>query len=361
MDIVVIIPAYKPKQNVLYRIVRKISTFNVAKVVVVDDGSGHECSGVFSRLQHIKKTVVLHHGANQGKGAALRTGFRYIMNRKLSCSGIVTVDADGQHLPKDVEKIIHSLSLNDDTLVLGVRRFSTDVPLRSFMGNKITCLMFKGLVGINFTDTQTGLRGIPVFLVPYLLDLKSNRYEYELEMLLTLIEKGVKIHEIPIDTLYEDNNAGSSFRPVSDAIRIYKVLFSWWFTFRFKQIVKYALSGIFSTVADFGTYIILINLSCGFVTASILARILSMMIHFSSNKYFTFSYRELPQFSEIMKYFVVVGFNLISSIFLIYIFISFMFLGEVLSKVAAQLILFFITYALMNGFVFLENRKHKRR
>ncbi len=126
------------------------------------------------------------------------------------------------------------------------------------------------------------------------------------------------------------------------------------------QLLKYSLSGIFSTIADFGTYIILIDFSCGIVTASVLARILSVIIHFSANKYFTFSYRDAPRLTEIIKYLVVVVLNLTLSILLIFLFVRHFSIGEVTAKMAAQMILFLGTYVLLNGFVFLrEKQKHK--
>jgi len=357
MKPIVLIPAYRPDRETLSNIVEQIASFDIQKIIVVDDGSGPEYSSVFKHVRTLSKTSVLYHEKNQGKGEALRTGFRNILKFRTKCSSVITVDADGQHLPSDVDKIIRVVTEAPDSLILGVRGFKGKVPIRSLLGNKATYLMFRGLVGQKISDTQTGLRSIPYSLLEDVCRLKSNRYAYELEMLLKLIQKGVSIREITITTVYEDNNSSSSFRPVSDSIMIYRTLFSWWFTYRFKQLLKYSLSGMFSTVADFGAYIILINLSCGFVTASIVARIISVMIHFSANKYFTFSNKDAPNFSEILKYIVVVVFNLSGSILLIYTFITFLSAGEVTAKVAAQMLLFFATYTLLNGFVFLRQRK----
>jgi putative flippase GtrA len=193
-----------------------------------------------------------------------------------------------------------------------------------------------------------------------MLMFSSGRYAYELEMLLTMVDQGIPIKEVEITTVYEDNNATSSFRPVADSFVVYKMLILWWFTFRFKQMLKYSLSSILSTIADFGTYILLIDFSIGFVTASIVARVFSVIIHFSANKYFTFQYRDAPRFSEIIKYLVVVGFNLSFSILLIFLFIRYFSAGEVTAKVAAQMILFLATYVLLNGFVFLRESHPKK-
>jgi len=357
---VIVIPAYNPEGDKLISLVKEVTSLNVERVIVINDGSRGELRPCFDALAGLPDTVVLHHRENRGKGAALKTGFRHVLQYRVPCSAVITMDADGQHLVADVEKVLEASLDEPEALILGVRQFTGKVPLRSLMGNKLTYLLFRGLVGRKITDTQTGLRGIPHHFLDRLLALSSDRYDYELEMLLTLVQEKSRIVQVPISTVYENGNSISSFRPVADSMQVYRILFLWWFTFRFKQMVKYSLSGGLSTIADFGTYIILINLSCGFVTASMLARILSTLIHFSSNKYFTFAYKDAPQMGEVVKYLSVVAFNLTGSIFLIHLFVTYLALGEIVAKVAAQLLLFFATYTLLNGFVFLRERKEIR-
>lgn len=357
MKPVIVIPAYNPDMGILETLVKDISGFDVERIIIVNDGSKPELLSLFETLSQMEKVKVLYHEENQGKGAALKTGFSHILRFRIPCGSIVTMDADGQHLPEDVKKVIDASISKPEAFILGIRQFANRVPLKSLLGNKITYLMFRGLVGQKITDTQTGLRAIPRAQLRRVGALNADRYAYELEMLLTLVQDGVAIIEVPIETVYVNNNAMSSFRPIRDSFLVYQTLFLWWFAFRFKQIMKYSLSGGFSTMADFGTYILLINLSCGFVTASFLARILSTLVHFSSNKYFTFAYRDAPNVSEVVKYLFVVAFNLCSSIFLIYLFIHYLAMGEVVAKAAAQLLLFFATYTLLNGYVFLRSKK----
>lgn len=357
MKPVILIPAYKPDIKTLSDIVHKVASSDVQKIIVVDDGSGPDYKEAFGDIGSLENVIVLCHSTNLGRGAALRTGFNHVLQYRLDCPCVVTVGADGQHLPEDVDKIIQSANTNPDALILGCREFKGKIPLKSFLGNKITYLMFRGLAGKSISDTQTGLRAIPISLVKQLTDLSSDRYAYELEMLLTLVHKQVEINEVSIETIYEDNNSVSSFRPITDSFLVYKTLFRWWFAFRFKELCRYSLSGIFSTIADFGTYMILINFSCGFITASVFARLLSVIIHFLANKYFTFSYNTAPSLWEVAKYLMVVAFNLSSSILLIYLFMEYFNAGEVLAKVIAQMLLFLFTYALLNGFVFLRSKK----
>ena len=354
---IILIPAYRPDGEILKRIIRQISCFDVDHIIVVDDGNGPEFEPLFDQIKNLKKTRVLHHTENRGKGSALRTGFRHILKSIPDFSCVITVDADGQHLPGDVKKIIDAVLNHEESIILGVRDFKGKVPVRSYIGNKLTYLMFRGVTGRKIKDTQTGLRAVPRTILEELVGLSSRRYAYELEMLLNLVHRRIPIIEIPITTVYEDNNAMSSFRPVSDSISVYATLFRWWISFKLFQILRYSLSSIFSTITDFGAYILLIHFSFGIGLASIFARGLSVMIHFSANKYFTFSGKNVPDVKEIGKYLLVVGLNLSLSIGFIHLLVRYLPVGEVTAKVMAQLFLFLFTYALLNGFVFLKEKQ----
>ncbi|MCP4106374.1 MAG: glycosyltransferase [Desulfobacteraceae bacterium] len=305
------------------------------------------------------RVEVIHHKINQGKGAALRTGFRYIMENHADFTGVITVDADGQHLPEDVEKIGNHLDNNPEALILGARTFKGKVPLRSAFGNEVTHWVYRLMVGEGLKDTQTGLRGIPVSFLPFLTELKSERYAFELEMLLNLHQKNIPIREIPITTVYENNNESSHFRPLADSRIIYYMLFSWYFTIQFPKLFRYSISGCFSTIVDFGVYSLLIYLSIDFATSSVIARIFSVIAHYTSNKYFTFSHRWFPDLAEVGKYLCVTLFNLSFSILLIALFVRLFDLNEILSKVFAQMLLFLATYILLSRFVFFVKNTHK--
>lgn len=356
----ILIPVYQPEDRVLSDLVRELDRLDSAGIVLVNDGSDPVHDDLFRRLADRHGLTLLVHEANRGKGAALKTGFRHVRQNRIPCSHVVTVDADGQHLPADVGRVMETAMASPGELVMGVRGFKGNVPLRSWIGNKATYLLFRGLVGRKITDTQTGLRAIPSDLLDRLAALTSDRYAFELDMLLSLIQDGVGIRETVIRTVYEDNNSRSSFRPVTDSALIYRTLFGWWLTHRFMEMIRYSLSSMLSTIADFGVYIILINLSFGIASASVLARAVSLIVHFSSNKYFTFSARNRPDLGEIGKYLMVAAFNLSASIGLIYLFVTYLAMGEVIAKVVAQTSLFIFTYALLNGFVFLRKQGNRK-
>jgi glycosyltransferase involved in cell wall biosynthesis len=219
----VIIPAYNPSL-VLIEILRSLAMPGIGAVVLVDDGSAPGYRDLFARAAALPQVRLLRHEVNRGKGAALKTGIHFVLEHFPSLAGIVTADADGQHAPDDILRIVASLQSNEGTLVIGARTFVDGVPLRSLIGNVLTRHVVNMLLGRRLADTQTGLRGIPAGMLVRLLELPSNGYEFELEMLLLAHGLSVPILEEPIRTIYEKGNQSSHFRPLVDSLKIYIVL-----------------------------------------------------------------------------------------------------------------------------------------
>src|SRR5690348_5375401 len=99
-----VIPAYRPS-SALVDLIRALCEKASPVIVLIDDGSGPEFGGVFARAAAFPNVRLLRHDANQGKGAALKTGFRFAMANDPELAGIVTADADGQHDPADIERV----------------------------------------------------------------------------------------------------------------------------------------------------------------------------------------------------------------------------------------------------------------
>jgi glycosyltransferase involved in cell wall biosynthesis len=219
----VIIPAYKPS-FVLIEVLQSLAMRGVDAIVLIDDGSGPGHRDVFARAAAIPQVRLVRHKFNCGKGAALKTGIRFVLETFPSLVGIVTADADGQHHQDDILRIITSLKANGAALIMGARRLEDGVPWRSLIGNLLTRNIANVLLARKLTDTQTGLRGIPAGMLPLLLELQSDRYEFELEMLLLAHRLSVPILEEPIRTIYEEHNRSSHFHPLADSLKIYIVL-----------------------------------------------------------------------------------------------------------------------------------------
>lgn len=217
-----VIPAYEPDEA-LVRLVSELgATGAVRGIVVVDDGSGPGFRPVLDDVAHLG-AVVVGFPVNRGKGAALRRGLAEVA-RRWPGEDVVCADADGQHRVPDVLRVGARVSDGEGAVVLGARAFAGDVPARSRIGNTVTRWLFRAATGLRVADTQTGLRGYPASMIGWLLDVRGDRYEYELNVLLSAARSGMAVVEVEIATVYLDDNASSHFRPLVDSARIYAPL-----------------------------------------------------------------------------------------------------------------------------------------
>ena len=181
---ILLIPSYQPTV-LCCELLEELRRTDPTPIVVVDDGSGLAYQELFQRASQVADTVVLTNAINLGKGAAFKHGMNHILVNYPDCIGIVTADADGQHSVDDILKVADELRACPTEAVLGSRDFKRDVPLRSKLGNIISRYVYRFLIGLNLSDTQTGLRGIPRRLMELSLSIRSNRYEFETEQIIT--------------------------------------------------------------------------------------------------------------------------------------------------------------------------------
>ena len=223
--IAVLIPALDPPVT-LVSFCRELAKDSALKVIIVDDGSKN-AQPVFDALSHQKNLTIIVNPKNLGKGGALKVGFEFVGRFLLSeCLGVITVDADGQHLVEDVRRMIAKVRVHSDAFVIGKRcgfKGATRVPLRSLVGNFATKHIFRAVSGIRVSDSQCGLRFYPIKLIDSLGGLDSNDYDYETEVFFEIKRCGTQILELDIKKVYLENNNSSHFRPLIDSMRIYWV------------------------------------------------------------------------------------------------------------------------------------------
>ncbi len=235
---VILIPAYHPDEKLL-TLLLQLREYKYNNIIVVNDGSGREYDAIFDKVKEFPEVTLLDHAINMGKGAALKTGFNYICSNCPETSCVLTADSDGQHTPADIKRLSDDYDARPGNLILGTRSFDKDVPFRSLFGNRLTAFLMRLLLNIKVSDTQTGLRAIPVKFLPHLLQIPFNRYEFELEMLLLAKRMSLPIVEMPISTVYINGNESSHFNPLRDSFKIYIVLF------------RYAIVSILASTVDY--------------------------------------------------------------------------------------------------------------
>lgn len=281
----ILIPAYKPDDK-LVALTDQLLTHDDLKLVVVDDGSGEAFRPVFEALD--KRVTLISYPDNKGKGGALKTGIRYIMDHMPECERLVTADADGQHRYADIRRVLDKSEEMPGALVLGSRAFDGDVPLRSRFGNAMTRQVFAIASGVKVRDTQTACVASTATAAP-VVDVPGDRYEYEINMLLTAARAEMPIYEVTIETVYLNDNESSHFNPLKDSLRIYAC------------ILKFACSSLIC----FGIDYVLFQLLRTFIpltwVSNLLARIVSASVNFTLNKKLVFKGNEktLP---AVLKY-----------------------------------------------------------
>ena len=241
-DIAVLIPSLHP-DHLLTEYVDDLIAHGFQHILVVDDGSGPDYAPLFDQLKEKPGCLVIGYPVNGGKGHALKHGMAYIREQWPHLKGIVTADSDGQHTAEGLISVARALDEHPDRLILGSRDFDTDnVPRKSRMGNRLTSFFFALLYGKWLPDTQTGLRGFSMDLVPLMLSIAGERFEYEMNMLITCSSRHVPFHVVTIETVYIEENRRTHFRPFHDSARIYGQLF--------RNFFKYASASGLSTGID---------------------------------------------------------------------------------------------------------------
>ncbi len=357
MKIAAVVPSLNPDDN-LIQVVDGLISAGFSRIYVVDDGSGKQYAPIFDQASRHPSCTLLIHTENMGKGRALKTAFsRYVQDNE-GLLGAITLDADGQHSIEDVVKIATAMSENPDSLILGVRDFDKDdVPPRSAFGNKITRNVFRFVGGVKITDTQTGLRGIPDSIMQKLISVRGERYEYETTMLLEVGLWQIPIKEVPIHTIYINDNSGSHFRTFHDSFRIY------WLIFRF-SFLKFIGSSLASTLLDYGLFSLLFYvIFAGFDIASRLffavciSRICSAIFNYWTNKKLVF-YSNATVRRSLPRYAVVCVIQMLCSYGLIYLFSEILFFPTMLSKIVIDSTLFFLSFYVQRRWVFGQNTDH---
>ncbi len=282
----VVLPSLDPDEKLL-AVIDGLLRAGFQDIILVNDGSKPENLHYFEKAASHRQVQLLHHPVNKGKGAALKTAFRWFLENRPQGIGVVTVDGDNQHHPEDTLACTLEMT-KTNRVILGCRDFSLpQVPPRSRLGNNITKGVFKVFCGMTLSDTQTGLRAIPRWVLEPFCQVRGDRFEYETNMLLAMKEQGIPYGEVKIRTVYIEENKSSHFRTVRDSVRIYRLILRHFF--------RYTLSSILSGVVDSGVFALLSWLLGGAVSGLLLdaittigARVISSLFNFFVNKKLVF-------------------------------------------------------------------------
>jgi len=206
-----LIPAFKEAKHI-GEVVRKVKAV-LDCVLVVDDGSGDGTSELASKAGAEVITLT----QNQGKGMALKTGFKALSEK--GAPWVVCLDGDGQHAPEDIPAFLKRTEEEPHPALIIGNRFSNPkgMPPLRYWTNRLMSGWISRMCGQSMPDTQCGFRLLRADLLPEMIDLRSSRYDYESEMIFVVGLVGKPIASVPVQTIYGDEK--SKIRPLHDTLR----------------------------------------------------------------------------------------------------------------------------------------------
>ena len=209
---IVVIPAYNEAEHIS-QVVSQAQLH--LPVLVVDDGSVDETVA----LAQAAGAEVLRQVPNQGKGAALRAGFRRVL--ELGCQAVVTLDGDGQHDPLEIPTFLNAYAADPADLIIGKRDFKK-MPVVRCLANTSGAWLFSWAVGRSIPDNQSGYRMLSRPLMERLLPSTEQGFEFEVEMLVTCLKGHFSLKWVPIRTIY--SGEASHIRPWKHLVNFIRIV-----------------------------------------------------------------------------------------------------------------------------------------
>ena len=347
--ILVVIPSLDPDER-LIEVIKGVQSKGFTDILLVDDGSADENQHFFEEGKALG-CELLHHGVNKGKGRALKTAFDWYLKNRPDSDGAVTIDGDNQHHPDDIAACVDKMYAQEkDALILGVRNFDEpNVPPKSRFGNKCTSTVFRLFCGLKVSDTQTGLRVFPKGIIPKMLEISGERFEYETNMLLVCKQADIPLVEQTIRTIYIDENKTTHFHPIKDSLRVYGIIIKFFISSLLSFLLDYGLFNVFYAVFKKGA---MASHRLFFATA--LARILSSLFNFTLNRKAVFR-SDAPLGMTICRYYILWGFQLLASFGLVKLLSGFFGDSSVIVailKLIVDMFLYFVSFRVQQAWVF---------
>ena len=211
--ILALIPAYNEGVHI-----KKVVEASLAHlpVLVVDDGSKDNTVEIVKET----KAQVVQVKPNQGKGNALKTGFRWALEQ--GYDGVLTLDADGQHDPQEIPLFLDALDKEYSDLIIGYRNFS-EMPFSRKFANSFGTVLFSWAMRQPIRDNQSGYRLISKTLIEKMLAIKESGFEFEVEMILICLQNNMKLVWVPIRTIYADEK--SHIKPLKHMMGFISLIF----------------------------------------------------------------------------------------------------------------------------------------
>lgn len=356
---VIVIPALNPPSS-LVGYVGSLMDRGFSRFIVVNDGSRTDKLPVFMKLKRLG-AVVVDHEMNMGQGASLRTGFQYYLDHYQGESdGVITLNADRQIYPEDVEKIASSLhneqAMGSFALVVGTRdlngKLVGDYDYR--MGG-IMKLLYHMLMGVRLNDPLSGVLGIPDLRVRQCADIEGDGYAYVTS--LTMSFEKIGFLQVPVEYVQYEEGVEKNFRKVSDTIRILYTIF--------KKFILYSITSVSASILDVIMFSIFTGITFrgnpfAILYATILARLISASANYILTKHFVFHFKSDSAQGSTKSagaFMILSAAQCLCSAFLVSAMKALLGGNAVGFKVLVDMTLFFVSYKLQHKYIFKDDRK----
>ena len=215
-NVAALIPCYFEEKHI--QEVARRTRAQLDQVLVVDDGST-DATDAQARKAGVE---VIRHAANQGKGAAIKTGL-HALGVRTSVEYVLILDGDGQHLPEEIPSFLAAANATGARLLVGNRMADTrTMPFVRRLTNRFMSAQISRACSQPVPDTQCGFRMFHRKLVGPLSTLETSGYDFETEMLVVAARRGGKIEAVPVSTVYGDEI--SKIHPVRDTLRFFRLM-----------------------------------------------------------------------------------------------------------------------------------------
>lgn len=217
--VAVVIPAYNEEATI--KDVAGNARACASLVIVVDDGSQDGTAEALAGLD----VVVLRNATNCGKGASLKRGMTYALQR--GATTVITMDADGQHMPQDSPRLLAMAQEHPNDIIVGARLIDAEIfPRRRYYANQVANFFISWAAGYAIKDSQSGFRLYPAKLLqqPRIAKIRAPGFAFESEILIEAARLGFESKPVPIAVVYGKEARASHFRPVLDILRITRMV-----------------------------------------------------------------------------------------------------------------------------------------
>ncbi len=306
------------------------------EVLVIDDGSTISFQKTFEEAERLVK--VIHHEFSKGKGACIKTGLEYIKANCHTNYCVTTMDYQKKYAIEDVKAVLEEATRNPNAYVLGAKRRTKDTSKIKKLSSEAMRLAYQKKTGKDIYDTQAGLRAFTNNLTDFLLNIKGNHFDYEINCLLKCAEQNIEIKEV---ALTKEEQILLEKKEIKTPE---------------KEIFTFAMFPCIGIAIDFVLFLILFLFSKQAILSNIFARIISSFINFSRDK--KQIYKEEASTSKVAKYyFLFVGGILLANTLIIAFLTSVFNLPVIFAKIITEIAIYAMCFSIKENWPAKETKE----